>query len=377
MIRSQKANHRLHKILIITLLVTVVTTVSMVNVSASESDADTKVRNEIDGVIDEFKAELPGGYEEYADPQEALTSLGVKHILEGAADVISQNGSEIIGFLLCLIGVSLLASLTSLMRSEIGTFSSRAVGVISAALLFDRLLFLVRGSVEALDEIGSFFSLIVPVCLGVNSLGASPTTATAQALGMGVTLSIYSYVSSHLVLPLMSVVFVTSAVSSVDAVFGKISKGIRSTFIWVMGIFTAIVGATFSLQSVISSGADNAAVRSARYAISGTIPIVGGAVSGALGVLLGGIGYARTVVGGGAIAVIVAMLTAPLVTLLLYRIALKLGAFLSSVICQDGASDIISSFAGAIDVLIAAYTLTSLVYIVELVAFLKGGATGA
>ena len=73
----------------------------------------------------------------------------------------------------------------------------------------------------------------------------------------------------------------------------------------------------------------------------------------------------------------VSLVIAPLVTLLLYRLSLKLGGLFSSVIASDGASSVISSFVGAIDVLIATYSLTALVYIVELVAFLKGGVQGA
>ena len=124
---------------------------------------------------------------------------------------------------------------------------------------------------------------------------------------------------------------------------------------------------------MISSGADNAVIRSAKYAIGGTVPIVGGTVSSALGLLIGSAGYARSIVGGGAIAVVLSLIISPLVTILMYRLCLKLGLVFSSLISSDGCADVISSFLGAIDMLMAAYAFSAIVYIAELLAFLKGG----
>lgn len=346
---------------------------SSVTASAAETQKSGDVYGEIDKIVEDFKGILPDGYEENADIGSAAESLGIKRILADVLGVLSDKRGEIVTLLLTLVGVSLLGSLASLYETEMGAFSSRAVGCVCAALLFERLSFLLVGAVESLGEIGDFFSALIPVTLAVNSLGTSPTTATAQAVGMGVTLGIYSYLSSSVILPLVSAVFVSSALSSVDAVFGRIAKGVRGVFLWVMGIFTALVGATFSLQSVISASADSAVIRGARYAVSGTVPIVGGAVSGALGILTSGVAYARGIVGGGAVAVILSLILSPLVTLLLYRVCLKAGVLFASVIPTDGTGAVLSAFAGALDVLIAAYTLTATVYIVELVAFLKGG----
>jgi stage III sporulation protein AE len=134
-----------------------------------------------------------------------------------------------------------------------------------------------------------------------------------------------------------------------------------------------MLGATFSLQSTLSVSADSVAIRGARYAVSNAIPIVGGTVSGALGLVAGGIQYARGVVGAGAIAVVLSLILAPLVTLISYRLCLKLGVELCSCCSLDVCANLLTSFFGALDVLIATYSLTAVIYIVELLSFLKGG----
>ena len=80
-----------------------------------------------------------------------------------------------------------------------------------------------------------------------------------------------------------------------------------------------------------------------------------------------------SVVGGGAIAVVISLIISPLITILMYRLCLKLALIFASLISVDGCADVISSFLGAIDMLMAAYAFSAIVYIAELVAFLKGG----
>lgn len=371
---SRKANRTLHIVLLIAILPPILS-LFIVQSAAQEIAKDSDVYSETDGILSGFEDVLPDGYEGVADLSGASESLGVKRLLEWIFNAAKNESGELSAFLLTLLGIGLFSSLASLPDSEVARSASGAVGAVSCALLFGKLVKITVGAVESLRKAEDFFTAVIPVCLAVNSMGVSPTTASTQALGMGLTLSIYSYLCESVIMPIVIAVFVTSSVASVDGAFSSLSKGIKGVFFWVMGIFTALIGATFSLQSVLSTSADNALLRSARYAVGTTVPIVGGAVSSALGLVTGAAAYARSVVGGGAVAVMVALIISPLVTLLLYRISLKLGVFFASVISSDGCAGVLSSFLGALDVLIAAYAITSVVYTVELVAFLKGGCT--
>ena len=340
---------------------------------AEDSSTADKINSGVNDVIDDFGEILPEKYKDINNIENVTDAVGIKRILEGVLNEVNGKSGEIATFLLMLLGIVMIGALASFSTTEMGMISSRAIGVVASAMLFERLLSVILGAVSSLGEIGDFFGAVIPVSLAVNTLGISPTTATTQAVGMGVTLGIYAYIASNLILPVVVAIFVTSAASSIDPIFSRISKGVKDVFLWVIGIFTALLGATFSLQSVIASSADSAAIRSAKYAITGTIPIVGNVVSGAFGLLAGGISYARGLVGGGAIAVIIMLVLSPLVTLLMYRLCIKAGVFLASICSVDGCASVLSSFLGALDMLIAVYSLTSTVYILELVAFLKGG----
>ena len=337
--------------------------------------AESDVGAEVDGIIEDFKEATPESAEEPSDLNAIGEAVGIRRVLLGIIEVLKGEGSAICGFLLTLVGIALLSALASQSQGDTAYLASRAVLVVSSALLMERLTFLISEASDALSEMNGFFGAIIPIGAAINTLGVSPTTASGQAVGMSITLGIYSFITSKLLSGVVAAIFVSSAASAIDPLFGKLGRGVKKLFLTVMGILTALIGATFSLQSIITSSADSAVLRGTRYAISGTVPIVGSTVSGALGVVGGAVTYARGIVGGGAIAVILSLILAPAVTILAYRFCLRLGVFFSSLCSIDGSEGLMAPFADALDALFGVYALTAVLYVIELAAFLKGGAS--
>lgn len=370
--KREKAKKRLQKTSIALLLFACLVPAFCVECFAEEKSSDV-IKADVENIINDFENALPDGIEIKTDVEDITENLGVKRILSEFFKIVKGQSGELSAFLLSLLGVCLMSALASQAEGELSAFASRSVLVVFSVMLFDGLIFIVRGAVDSLKEINSFFEAVIPVTVAVNSIGVSPSTASVQALGMGVTLGAYSLISSELLTSIVGVIFVCAAASAIDPVFERLSLGVRNLFISVTGILTVFMGATFSLQSAISASADSALIRSAKYAVSSSIPIVGGAVSGALGVALSGVSYARGIVGGGSIAVVVILMLSPLVTMFAYRLCLKAGVFFSSVCSIDGSRGVFVAFLGAMDALVAVYSFTCFIYIAELVAFLKGG----
>ncbi len=369
---TKTMNKRLYKITLLFLIVIFLVPFGRVVCRAEENVSET-VNSNIENIIENFKDILPEGSDFNVNAEDISEAVGVKRILSEIVSTIKGEGNRLSAFLLSLLGVCLMSALASQIEGELSAFACRIILVVFSVMLFDKLIFLVTGAVDSLKQINEFFGAVVPVSVAVNSIGVSPSVASTQALGMGVTLGVYSFISGELLASLVGVIFVCAAASAVDPVFERFSSGIKNLFLSLTGILTVLMGATFSLQSAISASADSALIRSAKYAVSSSIPIVGNAVSGALGIALGGVSYARGIVGGGAIAVVIILMLSPLVTILAYRMCLKAGIFFSSVCRIDGSGGVLSAFLGAVDTLVAVYSLTCFIYIAELVAFLKGG----
>ena len=368
----KKVKHRLHKMVLMAIVVPMIVPILGVKCTAHEN-TESSVYAEVDDIIGDFMEAVPEGAPKIDKMSDASEAVSIKRILSGIVDTLKGNAGELSRLLLSLFGIILMSSLASLWEGELALLASRSVGAVSSVMLFDSLVFLLKGAGESLGQINSFFGAVIPVTVAVNSMGVSPTTSSTQAIGMGLTLSVYSFITSEVMTALVLAVFISSAASGIDPIFGRISRGIKSLLITMLGILSVLIGATFSLQSAISAAADSAILRGARYAISSSVPIVGGAVSGALGVAIGGVSYARGIVGAGAIAVILSLVISPLILLFAYRLCLKAGGALAGICASSGCEGIFSSFVGSLDTLIAVYSLSAVVYIAELASFLKGG----
>lgn len=343
--------------------------------SADENGEYSLIIDDTEELIEDFNSSLPDGFEKFENISDVSDAIGFEFLLRNIATEIKGERGEFFSFFLLLFGLSLLLSLADNIEGEMGSVCKNAVSLVCALVLFGKMFVLVKNVCVSLEEINAFFSAMIPIAAAVNLLGLSTTTATIQSFGMNMTLQIYSALGIGILPSFVGALLAMSAVSSFDNSFlGGMTKSIKHAFMTFIGILTTLIGATFSLQNVISSYADTGVIRTAKYALSGMIPIVGSTVSGAFSTLAGGISYAKGVIGGGAIAVIVAVMIAPLVTLLMYRLCFGVAVFFSEM-SSHGGFGMLSSFSSVLDTLIATYTLTGVIYIVQLAVFLKGGAS--
>ncbi len=96
---------------------------------------------------------------------------------------------------------------------------------------------------------------------------------------------------------------------------------------WLMSFFAMVFGALMSLQSIFAQSADTLALRTGKFLVSSSVPVVGGAISDAMGSVLASMRLAKGTVGFAAIAVVMSAFL-PLIDLCaIYHLVLSLGNF--------------------------------------------------
>lgn len=352
--------------LFVLLTIIVILPVFSISVSAEES---------VDGYISDFENILPDEFSGIIDDTEKLIDgLGIESLLSDIAAALSGRQNAIAAFFLALVGMTVLLALPLPFSERMVTAVTTGVGVISAVMIFNYLSGIFYEIADTLSRVSEFFTTLIPIAVGVTSLGGGVATAGVQAVGMYTTVSLIGSAASGLLLPTAGFGFSMSLLSAFgnDGI-SSLTKGVKSLFMWFIGILTALIGGTLSLQTLISTAQDSAAMRAARYMASGLIPVVGSTVSGALSTLAAGISYSKGVIGAGAIFVIISIVLAPLVSLLAYRFALSLASILAEMLGACAASRIFTAFRFSLDSLTAVYALSSIIYILEIILFAKAG----
>ncbi len=334
--------------------------------------------DEGEDILEEFSGILPDG----VDAEDVASELGIEAILGEIIAAISDKAGDAVGFLLLLIGFAVVISLSSHASFGIDGALDSSVQVtvcaVATSSIFVALYDVCESVANGLTSVVDFFSSAIPIFTLISTSSGATSTAGAQAFNMNLTLAVIEKVCTGALLPMSFAVFSLGFVASAsEGGVGNIAKGVKGVFMWGVGIVSTVLAAVVAMQSVVASAADNATLRAARYAASGMIPIVGSTVASAISTLGGGMTYLKSTVGMGSVAAILVISIAPLVSLLLYRLAISLSLIYLEFSGSAGGVRCYSAFRGALDTLIAVYSASVLVCIIEIAVFVKGGISPA
>ena len=342
--------------------------------AASETDIAEEISVDIEGFLSDFSEMLPDGFSSLSDGDEIIGAVGVEAVLSEIIAALSDRRGGIAAFFLLLLGAAILSGAPAILPKKSADMAEVAVSLLVSLAVFTAMTPPFAAALEAIRSAGDFFALLIPLFSSVTLSGGGVGTAELQAAAMSITASLIGGGIGKILTRVCSFGFAIALLSSLgDSSVAAISRGTRNLFAWLLGILTTLTVATLSLQTVVSTSADSAAMRAARYAAQSAIPVVGSTVSGALSTLASGLSYARGIIGGGAVAVLLISLLSPFLLMLIYRFALSLATSVADFFDARVAARVFGAFRYAADSVIAVYASLSVVYIFEVVLFLKSG----
>ena len=139
---------------------------------------------------------------------------------------------------------------------------------------------------------------------------------------------------------------------------------------------TIVVG-FLTVQSLVASSSDNVTTKAAKFMISSTVPVVGGALSEALGTVKGCVSLLRSSVGYFGIFVVVATFLPLLLELVVWSLITKLGSLCSQLFSFKQLGGLLDGMGAAIGVMMALLCSYALLLILSTtILLLLGGGGG-
>lgn len=325
--------------------------------------------SELSTLLDSFREILPSGFS--ADADSAMEAISFKALLESLFG--ANSGLDIWKFFAMLLGISVLFSVVESYSEGLGALAISAAAVSLSVPIYKSLFGLVEAVGQTLEQGASFFSRLLPILTAITAMGGGGATALAEASGMSLSLSFVSSVVVENLLPLVNMMLAVSLVCAIgsDSVGSSVAGVVKEFFYFGLGLVTTVLGATLSFQRVLSASKDTLTMRGVKYALSGMIPVVGGTVSSALSTLISGVGMISGTVGITSAAVIISVMGAPLIQLLLYRLAFKACICYAELSGATFGKKVLSSFMGTLDLLIAVSALSCVIFLLEIILFMK------
>ena len=328
-------------------------------------------------------SELDKIYEEFRDllspfvksGEDISGMIGLSEVASFIGGLFTDASGSFLRMLALFVGISVLLALADLFSSDYGcahVVRAGAVACVSAPLFncFSELLSDVSVGLKSGCEL---FGGMIPLLCSVFAAGGSGATAAASASSMSLSLSFVSGILSANLYPAAMLIFIFAIFVSFDTGQGtrRILKSVRSFFTFVFGAAATVMAATVSLQGVISSAKDNAALRGARYAINGMVPAVSTTVGATLGTLISGASVLISTMGTSGTVALAVTLGAPLLRIIICRFAVRCASSFSGIIGAQSAEELFDSLTSALDFLISVLAAAVVIFILEVVVFMK------
>ncbi len=346
----------------ITIIITIVVIFSLFGLTSLAEEDPEKYINDFENIV-------PDGYEEVWD--------GASSSLIGPDALLGELVSALKGsvwrvsslFLILLSGLALGAAASSL-PGALSDSVSAGVLLLTVSSAFGKIASVTSEICSSLSVMQGFLSGFVPIATALSAASGSVRVASVQAMGMNVTLALLSWLTEPFFTLIASFGMSVAVISSFgDDSLSSFSSGVKRFFVWVIGSVGAIIMGMMSLQSFVAGARDSARMRAAKYAAGSLIPVVGNTVSGALGTLVGGLSYAKSMIGAGGVTVLVAIVISPLIMLLLYRLAVSSLASLASYLGVSKVSKVYGGLTLSFDFFISVYAVAAILCIFEVSLF--------
>lgn len=294
---------------------------------AEYTDSQSEITQQINDIMSDYDINYT-----YDDIQD----ISFNGLLDAIVNTIKSRISAPLKVLNTLIIVILFTSITKSVGESIFSGQNASlynmICVITAITVIMPQLFVIYNlSLETVERVGKFILVFVPVFVGTTVIAGGITTAGIYNILILAASELIVNLSDSFLIPIVSLTTVIAVSGSVfsnvsmDSIIAFLKKVITWSMTVTMTLFTGFV----SMKCTLGGKADGVASKTARFLISGTVPVVGSAVSDAYATVKSSFDVIQGTIGTLGIVAMILIISPPIVELLIFRIVMWFGTMMS------------------------------------------------
>lgn len=300
---------------------------------------------------------------------------GLWNVIRWAISASDNSLRDAMGVCLSCIAVVLFCAMLAQLAAP---SACKVIGLSGCAavscLLLKPSAALIGLGVQTAQDLTEYGKLLLPVMTG--ALAARGGTATGAALYSATAMfnAMLSGLLTGVLVPLLYLLLGLSiAACTMDSsLLGTLRDLIRWAMTWMLkGILYLFTG-YITVTGVVTGTADAAAVRAARIAISGAVPVVGGILSDASEAVMISAGTLGNAAGIYGLLTVLALFAGPFLRIGIQYLLLKATFSLCEGMEGGSAAKILSDFSSALGLVMGMVSTQTALLLISTMCFLKG-----
>lgn len=300
----------------------------------------------------------------------ALTEMQFSDFMDDVLQNITSQIHAPLQTLGLLIGVILLSALAGSLKHHkhaIGQIYDVITVLCATGTVIMPFTEIFLRSAQILEKTADFMLLFSAIFGGILGINGNLTASAGYQSAMVILCDIALEVAVKLLFPFLTM---SLAMSLVDAVNPAISlagmiKLVQKITVWILGFLMALFLGFLSVQSIVSTAADRLGTKAIKYAISGFVPFVGGAVSDAYSAVLGSMNMLKSATGMIGILAILSLLLPVLAELFLYKAVTAIASAVAELFSASGLARLFRNLESVLSVGFSVAVSFSVMFIVS------------
>ena len=241
------------------------------------------------------------------------------------AKIINLFGDEVlksislVGTILVVIVIhSILKNITDNLENKgIGQVAYYVEYILIVTLVMSNFSGIINSIKESIYNLISFMDCLIPILLALmTATGNIVSTSAIEPIILLAIVFIGNTITSF-ILPVVLISVSISIVSNLseEIQIGKLSKFLKSSIIWILGIIVTLFITILSFESTITSNIDAVTSKSLKGAAATFIPVVGKALGDSVDMVLGSATILKNSIGVVGIVVVIGICVIPIIKL--------------------------------------------------------------
>ncbi len=282
-----------------------------------ESLSDTEYYNPYGSIAELIRAIL----------ENRLNIDGV-NILDNILQILFSGVKAAIPTLASLLCITILLSVIENLKIISG--KTEEIAMLGGRIIFCIILFTaffgnIHNAKEGLNSISAFAQALMPIIITLLAACGAQGSASAMAPSMALLSSTLIGITVNILFPIIIAACAVSAVNSVlpGSKLSGVADMFKSIASWLMGGLFTVLSAVIAIQGMTAGASDGISIKSVKYAINSSVPIIGGSVSESLTMVLASGIYLKSAAGIGGIIIIAGILLLPVLNICGFILLLK------------------------------------------------------
>lgn len=316
----------------------------------SQEDVENKINSEIDNRLDELDLnEFELFFQELADENLKTIGTTLRQIIK---DIISNNRKldlntaidiivnvflrEIVKSLPLVITIVIIAILFGMFSGLTSEFSKDSTRQIIYLVCYGAIIsilgYAITSSVIAvkstINQLDNVMSLAFPILLTLTTALGGATTATIYQPVMTIMVTLMIRIINVVILPLFIAATVFGIVGNLsdNVKLDKLTKTTKSISEWILGILFSLFITYITAQGIAGSAFDTVSIKSAKFALSSYVPILGGYLSEGFDLVLASCVIIKNAIGLCSILLLFFIILVPILKILTLVFALRIAS---------------------------------------------------